>query len=159
MELSQRAPPILGWAAITLGIGPHSIWFCFDVCVWVSLSSFLFNKSSYTPVFTCTLIQCNYTVLQHAYGFLYNLQPFCSLSAEVWTDISNRQTYRCIIKGSTGDIILRKKKTFQHMHAWWENNFYQRQHDGISQQHSFRHLQAQLEPMQCLKAGQMWRTS
>jgi len=24
MELSQRAPPIFGWAAITLGIGPHS---------------------------------------------------------------------------------------------------------------------------------------
>jgi len=23
-ELSQRAPPIIGWAAITLGIGPHS---------------------------------------------------------------------------------------------------------------------------------------
>ena len=27
MELSQRAPPIFGWAAITLGIGPHSILF------------------------------------------------------------------------------------------------------------------------------------
>jgi len=61
------------------------------------------------PVFTCILIQCNYTILQRAYGFLYNLQPFCSLSAEVWTDISNMQTYRCIIKGSTGDNILRKK--------------------------------------------------
>jgi len=24
MEVSQRAPPIFGWAAITLGIGPHS---------------------------------------------------------------------------------------------------------------------------------------
>ena len=24
MELSQRAPPIFGWAAITLGISPHS---------------------------------------------------------------------------------------------------------------------------------------
>ena len=24
MELSHRAPPIFGWAAITLGIGPHS---------------------------------------------------------------------------------------------------------------------------------------
>jgi len=23
-ELSQRVPPIFGWAAITLGIGPHS---------------------------------------------------------------------------------------------------------------------------------------
>jgi len=23
-ELMQRAPPIFGWAAITLGIGPHS---------------------------------------------------------------------------------------------------------------------------------------
>jgi len=23
-ELSQSAPPIFGWAAITLGIGPHS---------------------------------------------------------------------------------------------------------------------------------------
>ena len=28
-ELSQRAPPIFGWAAITLGIGPHSSWFCY----------------------------------------------------------------------------------------------------------------------------------
>ena len=26
-ELSQRAPPIFGWAAITLGIGPHSSFF------------------------------------------------------------------------------------------------------------------------------------
>jgi len=25
MELSQRAPPIFGWAAITLGIGPRSL--------------------------------------------------------------------------------------------------------------------------------------
>ena len=30
--LSQRAPPIFGWAAITLGIGPHSI-------DWLSLSA------------------------------------------------------------------------------------------------------------------------
>jgi len=28
-ELSQRAPPIFGWAAITLGIGPHSSLFSF----------------------------------------------------------------------------------------------------------------------------------
>jgi len=30
-ELSQRAPSIFGWAAITLGIGPHSssLWFIF----------------------------------------------------------------------------------------------------------------------------------
>jgi len=27
-ELSQRAPPISGWAAITLGIGPHSSYEC-----------------------------------------------------------------------------------------------------------------------------------
>jgi len=27
-ELSQREPPIFGWAAITLGIGPHSSYFC-----------------------------------------------------------------------------------------------------------------------------------
>ena len=27
-ELSQRAPPIFGWAAITLGIGPHSSSHC-----------------------------------------------------------------------------------------------------------------------------------
>ena len=26
-ELSQTAPPIFGWAAITLGIGPHSSYF------------------------------------------------------------------------------------------------------------------------------------
>ena len=26
MELSQRAPPIFGWVAITLGIGPHYSW-------------------------------------------------------------------------------------------------------------------------------------
>jgi len=32
MELSQRAPHIFGWAAITLGIGPHSssIFFLFS---------------------------------------------------------------------------------------------------------------------------------
>jgi len=28
MQLLQRAPPIFGWAAITLGIGPHSSFFC-----------------------------------------------------------------------------------------------------------------------------------
>jgi len=28
-ELSQRVSPIFGWAAITLGIGPHSSCFCF----------------------------------------------------------------------------------------------------------------------------------
>jgi len=26
MELLQRAPPIFGWAAVTLGIGAHSSW-------------------------------------------------------------------------------------------------------------------------------------
>jgi len=26
-ELSQTAPPMFGWAAITLGIGPHSSFF------------------------------------------------------------------------------------------------------------------------------------
>jgi len=33
-ELLQRAPPIFCWAAITLGIGPHSRWFgfCMDQC-------------------------------------------------------------------------------------------------------------------------------
>jgi len=33
-ELLQRAPPIFCWAAITLGIGPHSSWFgfCMDQC-------------------------------------------------------------------------------------------------------------------------------
>jgi len=35
MELSQRVPPILGWAAMTLGIGPHSSFVLF-------LLSFLF---------------------------------------------------------------------------------------------------------------------
>jgi len=31
MELSQWAPPIFGWAAITLGIGPHSSLVYFPV--------------------------------------------------------------------------------------------------------------------------------
>jgi len=33
IELSQRAPPIFGWAAITLGIGPHSSFalFCWQL--------------------------------------------------------------------------------------------------------------------------------
>jgi len=30
-ELSQTAPPIFGWEAITLGIGPHSSRACFYV--------------------------------------------------------------------------------------------------------------------------------
>ena len=30
IELSQTAPPIFGWAAITLGIGPHSSFYTFD---------------------------------------------------------------------------------------------------------------------------------
>jgi len=30
-ELSQTAPPIFGWAAITLGISPHSSFFCESV--------------------------------------------------------------------------------------------------------------------------------
>jgi len=32
-ELSQRAPPIFGWAAITLSIGPHSSWLGFALIV------------------------------------------------------------------------------------------------------------------------------
>jgi len=28
MELSQRALPVFGWAAIALGIGPHSSYSC-----------------------------------------------------------------------------------------------------------------------------------
>jgi len=40
-ELPQRAPPIFGWAAITLGIGPHSSSFFFPrlfsaVAYWMS---------------------------------------------------------------------------------------------------------------------------
>jgi len=31
MELLQKAPPIFGWAAITLGIGPHSSYYYFVV--------------------------------------------------------------------------------------------------------------------------------
>ena len=31
-ELSQRAPPISGWAAITLGIGPHSSYYTLFTC-------------------------------------------------------------------------------------------------------------------------------
>jgi len=34
-ERSQRAPPIFGWAAITLGIGPHSSLFSFEVLSWL----------------------------------------------------------------------------------------------------------------------------
>ena len=35
-ELSQRAPPIFGMAAITLGIGPHSSCFCIKHDVFVA---------------------------------------------------------------------------------------------------------------------------
>jgi len=31
MELLQKAPPIFGWAAITLGIGPHPSYYYFVV--------------------------------------------------------------------------------------------------------------------------------
>jgi len=31
--VSQRVPPIFGWAAIMLGIGPHSSLFVFFVCL------------------------------------------------------------------------------------------------------------------------------
>ena len=30
--IEQRAPPIFGRAAITLGIGPHSSWLCYVLC-------------------------------------------------------------------------------------------------------------------------------
>jgi len=44
-ELSQRAPPIFGWAAITLGIGPHSSYYhCYClICIanWLLLVYFL----------------------------------------------------------------------------------------------------------------------
>jgi len=33
MELLQRAPPIFGWAAITLGIGPHCSFLFFLQCI------------------------------------------------------------------------------------------------------------------------------
>ena len=35
-ELSQRAPPIFGWMAITLGIGPHSSY-CYYYLKYVQL--------------------------------------------------------------------------------------------------------------------------
>jgi len=40
-KLSQRAPPIFGWAAITLRIGPHSSWFMF--CLAQTFYSILSN--------------------------------------------------------------------------------------------------------------------
>ena len=32
-ELSQRAPPIFGWAAIMLGVGPHSSFVLVHLCI------------------------------------------------------------------------------------------------------------------------------
>jgi len=44
MELSQRAPPIFGWAAITLGIGPYSslLFLCFFLFVLCCISLYLY---------------------------------------------------------------------------------------------------------------------
>ena len=42
-ELSQRAPPIFGWAAITLGIGPYSS--CYKSHVKMALIPSLYRKS------------------------------------------------------------------------------------------------------------------
>jgi len=45
MELSQRAPPNFGRAAMTLGIGigPHSSWFYFSKLVQFVISLFLYH--------------------------------------------------------------------------------------------------------------------
>jgi len=43
-ELSQRASPVFSWAAITLGIGPHSSCFTFSV------SMVLFRQVFYDSV-------------------------------------------------------------------------------------------------------------
>ena len=43
-ELLQRAPPIFGWAAITLGIGPHSISICISI---LNIQIFHFEPNPY----------------------------------------------------------------------------------------------------------------
>jgi len=43
-ELSQRAPPIFGWAAMTLGICPHSSMLCFYARLAVSIILFRGSK-------------------------------------------------------------------------------------------------------------------
>jgi len=45
-ELSQRAPPIFGWAAITLGIGPHSS--CTTSCTTQSTTNLYNHRKLYT---------------------------------------------------------------------------------------------------------------
>jgi len=44
-ELSQRAPPIFVWAAITLAIGPHSSYICsnFECQIWLMFIKFSMN--------------------------------------------------------------------------------------------------------------------
>jgi len=61
-ELSQRAPPIVGWAAITLGIGPYSSFCCFSCVIWPlsSLQTVLNCEVFLTIIYAVLLIYLIY---------------------------------------------------------------------------------------------------
>jgi len=65
-ELSQRAPPIFGSAAITLGIGPHSSFFLFSVpcgrISWLSVS--FLARLKYSPIVPYRIV--SHRIVSHA---------------------------------------------------------------------------------------------
>ena len=79
MELSQRAPPIFGWAAFTLGISPHSSYKCDKVngCILSCDCHFA----------CCTYIAC--------FDVLYSVALFCFLHYLQWWKWSQKCTKIC----------------------------------------------------------------
>jgi len=71
-ELSQRAPPIFGWAAIALGIGPHSsmVALCnradhYIFILFLSSSSSFFFLLSFFPCLISAVRNWMFTILWH----------------------------------------------------------------------------------------------
>jgi len=89
-ELSQRAPPIFGWAAITLDIGPPSSFCCFpsvtiaplslhyllNLCFYTNFCCFSFIYKGWITVYQFTRIECGMYKWQNITDNL-SLRQFC----------------------------------------------------------------------------------
>jgi len=72
-ELSQRVPPIFGWADITLGIGPHSSFLYFSYCyllpLWWNKDAYICNDW-YVCVRACVCVCVSGLCFQQLYQIL-----------------------------------------------------------------------------------------
>jgi len=109
-ELSQRAPPIFGWAAITLGIGPHSS--CEKQLVqmfWVARLQFWYQQEnqllylilSLSPMWPCGgcfCVSCSILLLQLS-------------RRSLWSDTHPTTTFRnFVVIGIDREFVTSAKK-------------------------------------------------